>query len=81
MKHAPCILIGLVLLGFCMPARAQTAPMPLPKAQPDKSASHPTGTPAQQRTDYAPIGKIDTAAFRRSGRPADQIKTRVRQKQ
>jgi len=74
MKPASAFLLGLALMGLCVAAQAQTTPPP--KTQPVKSGPRTKGV-AQKRTAYAPPLITDTAAFRRSGRPADAVPNRV----
>ncbi|GAB3872019.1 hypothetical protein GCM10028824_21910 [Hymenobacter segetis] len=70
----------MALLSFCWTARAQTTPATPPKTQPVKPLPYPKGAAAPKGKAYgAPFIK-DTAAFRRSGRPADAVPNRIRQK-
>ncbi len=75
MKPAPSFLLGLALMGLGLSAPAQTAPKP--KTQPAKSVPRTKGAAAQKRTAYGPPFIKDTAAFLRSGRPADGIQNRI----
>ncbi len=74
MKPTSPFLLGLALLGLCVATQAQTTPKP--KTQPVKPGPRTKGA-AQKRTAYAPPFTTDTAAFRRSGRPADAVPNRV----
>ncbi|WP_046247229.1 hypothetical protein [Hymenobacter terrenus] len=80
MKHVPSFLLGLVLMSLCVVAQAQTTPAPQPKNQPVKSEPRPQGSAAQKHAAQAPSFIKDTAAFRRSGRPADGIQNLIRPK-
>jgi len=81
MNLAPSFLLGLALLGLGLSAPAQTSPASQPKTRPGKGAPRPTGPAAQKRTAYATPFFKDTAAFRRSGRPADKIPIPAQPKQ
>jgi hypothetical protein len=78
MKPNPLFLLGLTLVALCGPASAQTTPTPSPNTSPGKGVAHPKRTAAPLRTAAKSAVKIDTAAFRRSGRPADAIINSVR---
>ena len=78
MKPNPLFLLGLTLVALCGPASAQTTPMPAPNIPLGKGVPRPNRTAASPRTASVPAVKMDTAAFRRSGRPADHIPNRVR---
>ncbi|WP_460623759.1 hypothetical protein [Hymenobacter tenuis] len=78
MKHAPAFLLGLTLLALCGPASAQTTPTPAPNTPLGKGVPHPKRAAASPRTAPVSAVKMDTAAFRRSGRPADAIRIRAR---
>lgn len=70
MKNLPACLLGVALLSLGLAAQAQTTPI-APKAQPAKPLPPPSRPAAPRGKAYgAPLIK-DTAAFRRSGRPAD----------
>jgi len=71
MKSTPFFLIGLALLSLCGAASAQTTPSAPSKST--KRGAHQVSTPASKRTAFALPYKLDTAALRRSGRPADAI--------
>jgi len=71
MKFNLLFLLGMTLVALCGPASAQTTPRPAPNTLPGKGVSHPKRAAAPPRTTSAV--KIDTAAFHRSGRPADGI--------
>ena len=71
MKNLSICLLGLVLLGTCMTAQAQTRPVDSSKAQPAKLLRHPSRPDAPKGKAYGATRIKDTAAFRRSGRPAD----------
>ena len=71
MKSTPFFLIGVVLLSLCGAASAQTTPSAPAKST--KGGTRPVSTPASKRTAFALTYKLDTAALRRSGRPADAI--------
>lgn len=71
MKCAPFFLVGLALFLRCGVAVAQTTPAPRPT--PATAGSRPVGTAVARRTGFARAYKMDTAAFRRSGRPADGV--------
>jgi len=75
MKFNPLFLLGMMLVAFCGPATAQTTPPPAPNARPGKGVSHPKRAAAPPRT--VSVVTLDTAAFRRSGRPADGILLRA----
>jgi hypothetical protein len=76
MKPASSFLLGLALMGLYVAAQSQT--IPKSKTQPMKPMPRTKGTAAQKRTAYAPPFTTDTAAFRRSGRPADAVPNRIR---
>ena len=71
MQRTPLYLLGFVFLSLSWPASAQTRPVPAPKAHLGKGMPRPNGAAAPKRTATALAIKMDTAAFRRSGRPAD----------
>ena len=71
MQRTPFYLLGLMFLSLSWPASAQTRPVLAPKAHPGKGVPRPNGAAAPKRTAPALAVKMDTAAFRRSGRPAD----------
>lgn len=71
MKFSPFFLVGLALFLRCGAAAAQTTPAPRPN--PAKAGARPVGAAALPRPRFARAYKLDTAAFRRSGRPADGI--------
>ena len=73
MKPDPLFLLGLTLVALCGPAAAQTTPTPAPTSPPGKGVPHPKRAAAPPRTVSGWAVKIDTAALRRSGRPADSI--------
>ncbi|HEX8503876.1 MAG TPA: hypothetical protein VF630_00805 [Hymenobacter sp.] len=79
MQRTIPFLLGLLCFGLT--ASAQTTPAPLPQAQPVKEARRPAGTAPKPRTNLTPVFIKDTAAFRRSGRPADAVPNRIRPKQ
>ena len=71
MKSLSACLLGVALLSLCWTAQAQTTPATQSKTPPAKPLPRPKGTAAPKGKAYgAPFIK-DTAAFRRSGRPAD----------
>ena len=71
MKNLPACLLGVALLSLGLAAQAQTTPVAPSKAQPAKPLPPPSRPAAPRGKAYgAPLIK-DTAAFRRSGRPAD----------
>jgi hypothetical protein len=71
MNSVSACLLGVALLSFCLTAQAQTIPATQPKSPPVKPLPRPKGAAAPKGKAYgAPLIK-DTAAFRRSGRPAD----------
>jgi len=76
MKPNPISLLGVTLLALCGPASAQTMPTPALSTPLGKGDPHPNRAVTPPRT--ASAVKIDTAAFRRSGRPADSILNRAR---
>ncbi|HEX8327139.1 MAG TPA: hypothetical protein VF629_06345 [Hymenobacter sp.] len=76
MKPVPAFLLGMALLALFGSASAQTTPPAAPKTPVGKGAPLPKKAAAPART--ASAVKMDTAAFRRSGRPADHIRTRPR---
>jgi hypothetical protein len=77
MKSNPIFLLGLALLVLCGPASAQTTPTPAPKTPSGKGIRHPKRAAAPPHTASMSAVKMDTAAFRRSGRPIDGILIRV----
>lgn len=78
MKHTPLFLLGLTLVAFYGPAAAQTTPPSAPKASPGKGAPRLNRAAAPLRTAPMSAVRMDTAAFRRSGRPHDSILNRER---
>ncbi|WP_460608797.1 hypothetical protein [Hymenobacter terrigena] len=71
MKSVSACLLGVALLSLCWTAQAQTTPATQPKTPPVKPMPRPKSAAAPKGKAYgAPLIK-DTAAFRRSGRPAD----------
>ena len=78
MKPDPIFLLGMTLVALCGPASAQTTPTPAPTTAPRKGVPHPKRAAAPPRTSSVWAVKIDTAAFRRSGRPADAILNSIR---
>jgi hypothetical protein len=74
MKSTPFILVSLALFSLCGTVSAQTTPST--PSKPTKG-THPIGKPAPRRTASPLAYKMDTAAFRRSGRPADRVPIRV----
>lgn len=78
MKPNPLFLLGLTLVTLGGPAAAQTTPPSAPKNSAGKGVSHPKRAAAPPRTASGWAVKIDTAVFRYSGRPADAIRTSVR---
>jgi len=77
MKFNLLFLLGMTLVALYSPASAQTTPTPVPNARPGKGVPHPKRAATPPRTTSVSAGKIDTAAFRRSGRPADGILMRA----
>ena len=77
MKSTPLFLVGLTLMALGGPACAQTRPMPAPNTHPGKRVLHPQRAAAPPRRASMAAVKIDTAAFRHSGRPADSILNRA----
>ncbi|QNE42378.1 hypothetical protein F1C16_22425 (plasmid) [Hymenobacter sp. NBH84] len=76
MKFNPLFLLGVTLAAFYGPAAAQTTPTPAPNARPGKGVPPPKRATTPPRT--ASVSAVqDTAAFRRSGRPADGILMRA----
>lgn len=69
-------MTGLTLVALGGPAAAQTTPTPAPSLPPGKGASHPKKAAAPPRTASVSAVKLDTAAFRHAGRPADSILNR-----
>ncbi|WP_375437691.1 hypothetical protein [uncultured Hymenobacter sp.] len=78
MKPNPLFLLGMTLVALGGPASAQTMPTPAPNTSLGKGVPHPKRAAAPRRTASVSAVKIDTAAFHRSGRPADHILTRAR---
>ena len=72
MKPGPLFLLGMTLMALCGPAAAQTMPPPAPNTPPGKEGPRPKRA-APPRTASVWAVKMDTAAFRRSERPADHI--------
>jgi len=77
MKPTPLFLLGMTLVALYGPASAQTTPPPAPNTLPGKGAPHPKRAAAPPRTVSVSAVKLDTAAFRRAGRPADGILLRA----
>ena len=73
MKPDPIFLLGLTLVALCGPASAQTTPPPAPNTLPGKGVPPPKRAAAPPPTASGWAVKMDTAAFRRSGRPHDSI--------
>ncbi|SFQ34320.1 hypothetical protein SAMN04515668_1997 [Hymenobacter arizonensis] len=73
MKPNPIFLLGMTLVTLCGSASAQTTPTPVPNTPPGKGVPTPKRTAAPPRTASVSAVKIDTAAFRRSGRPYDSV--------
>jgi hypothetical protein len=73
MKPDPIFLLGLMLVALGGPASAQTTPTPAPNTPLRKGVPHPKRAAAPPRTTAVWAVKVDTAAFRHSGRPADSI--------
>jgi hypothetical protein len=71
MQRTLFFLVGLVFLSFSWPASAQTRPAPASNTHLGKGVPRPNGAAAPKRTAPSLAVKMDTAAFRRSGRPAD----------
>jgi hypothetical protein len=77
MKSTLLFLVGLTLVALGGPACAQTRPTPAPNTRPGKGVPHPKRAAAPPRMASMAAVKIDTAAFRHSGRPTDSILNRV----
>ena len=77
MKLNPHFLLGMALVALCGSASAQTTPTPSLNTTPEKGAQHPKRAATPPRTASMAAVKLDTAAFRRSGRPADNILNRI----
>jgi hypothetical protein len=77
MKINPIFLLGMTLLVLCGPISAQTTPTPTTKTHPREGIRHPERAVAPPHTVSMSAVKMDTAAFRRSGRPVDAIIMRV----
>ena len=75
MKRKFFFLLCGAVMCFCCSAQAQTAPVVHPGKQPVKAAPRTKGTAAKSSAYKAPF-KVDTAALRRSARPADGIRIR-----
>jgi hypothetical protein len=73
MKPNPLFLLGLTLVVLGGPAAAQTRPTPAPNTRLGKGVPHPNRAAAPPRPASMAALKIDTAAFRHSGRSADSI--------
>jgi hypothetical protein len=73
MKSGPIFLLGLTLVALGGPASAQTTPTSTPNTPPRKGVPHPKRAAAPPSTASVWAVKVDTAAFRHSGRPADSI--------
>jgi hypothetical protein len=73
MQPNSLLLLGLTLVALSGPASAQTTPPPAPNTPAGEGAPHPKRAAAPPRTASMATVKIDTAAFRRGGRPADSI--------
>jgi len=71
MKNLPACLLGVALLSLGLAVQAQTTPVAPSKAQPAKPLRHPSRPAAPKGEAYGGPFIKDTAAFRRSGRPAD----------
>jgi len=81
MKNIPSFLLSVALLSLCLVAQAQTTPALQSKTQLVKPLPRIKGTVVRQSKAYgAPLIK-DTAAFRRSGRPADIVPIPPRQEE
>ena len=81
MKNIPDFLLCVMLLSFSLAAQGQTVPTTQSKAQSVKPLPRPKGAAVPKGKAYgAPLIK-DTAAFRRSGRPADIVPIPPRQKE
>jgi hypothetical protein len=77
MKRVPIFLLGWALLGQGVSASAQTAPATHPKSQPGKAVPRAKRAAPDKRATFATAFPMDTAAFRRSGRPHDSILNRA----
>lgn len=73
MKPNPLLLLGLTLVALGGPAVAQTTPTPAPNTSPGKGVPPPKRAAAPPRTASRSAVQMDTAAFRRSGRPYDSV--------
>ena len=81
MKNIPAFLLCVIFLSLCLVAQAQTMPALQPKIHSVKPLPRIKGTVVRKGKAYgAPFIK-DTAAFRRSGRPADIVPIPPRQKE
>ncbi len=80
MKFTPIFLVGLTLVSLCGPAFGQTTPTRQSKAHPAKGMPRPQRVATPTHTGSALAIKMDTAAFRRSGRPADRVPLRKARK-
>ncbi|WP_460615562.1 hypothetical protein [Hymenobacter seoulensis] len=78
MKPAPLFLLGLTLVALSGPAAAQTTPTTAPGTPPAKGVPQPKRAATPPRMASMSAVKMDTAAFRRSGRPVDAIRIRAR---